>query len=130
MMVAVVVAHWRAMQNVEGSGDDAVTYSALPTALLALHLILLAPITRPMQTLLNLRFLIGYGLTVLIRTLLKHHWRLTLKHRRTQRKPQEFLGNDCRACRFQRRLRGGQRVYRKRQGLGGLFWAYRSDGGR
>ena len=42
----VVVCHWRAnASETVGTGDDAVTYSQLPTtALLASHLILAAPI--------------------------------------------------------------------------------------
>jgi hypothetical protein len=92
---AIIVAHWRCnAEQTEGTGDDAVTYSATNTALLASHLTQRHPITRPMQTLLSLKFLIGYGLAVLTRTLLKHHWRLTLKHRRIQRRHQEYRGND------------------------------------
>jgi hypothetical protein len=65
---AIIVAHWRCnAEQTEGTGDDAVTYSGKSTVLLASHLTQRHPITRPMQTLLSLRFLIGYGLTVLIK---------------------------------------------------------------
>jgi hypothetical protein len=82
---AIIVAHWRCnAEQTEGTGDDAVTYSATSiTALLVSHLILLHPITRLMQTLLSLRFLIGYGLTVLTRTQLKQVCKLTLTVRST-----------------------------------------------
>jgi hypothetical protein len=81
---AIIVAHWRCnAEQVEGSGDDAVPITRPITALVASHLTLLHPITRPMQTLLSLRFLIGYGLTVLIRTQLKQVCKLTLTVRST-----------------------------------------------
>jgi hypothetical protein len=82
---AIIVAHWRCnAEQTEGTGDDAVTYSATSYGTAGFsHLILLHPITRPMQTLLNLRFLIGYGLTVLTRTQLKQVCKLTLTHRST-----------------------------------------------
>jgi hypothetical protein len=67
---AIIVAHWRCnAEQTEGTGDDAVTYSATNYGTAGFSPDLQRhPITRPMQTLLSLRFLIGYGLTVLIRT--------------------------------------------------------------
>ena len=91
----VVVCHWRAnASETVGEGDDAVTYSAQRlTALLVSHQILPAPIGWLTTASLRNWRCHGASLTVLTRTLLKHHWRLTLKHRRTQRRHQEYRGN-------------------------------------
>jgi hypothetical protein len=79
---AIIVAHWRCNAEQENEGTTCDNSDQF-TALVASRLTLLHPITRPMQTLLNLRFLIGYGLTVLIRTQLKQVCKLTLICRST-----------------------------------------------
>jgi hypothetical protein len=47
---AIIVAHWRCnAEQTEGTGDDAVTYSATSYGTVASHLTQRHPITRPMR---------------------------------------------------------------------------------
>jgi hypothetical protein len=89
----VIVCHWRAnASETVGEGDDAVTYSATNYGTAGFtpdpsssDWVDYDSITEDWRC-------HGALLTVLTRTLLKHHWRLTLTGKLTRPKPRGFRG--------------------------------------
>jgi hypothetical protein len=81
---AIIVAHWRCnAEQTEGTGDDAVTYSATSYGTAGFSPDPSSPDYTPYADVTESQFLIGYGLTVLIRTVLKQVCKLTLTVRST-----------------------------------------------
>ena len=81
---AIIVAHWRCnAEQTEGTGDDAVTYSATSTELLASHLTLLHPDYTPYADVTEQQCLDWCFADGVDKDALKQVYRLTLTRRST-----------------------------------------------